>query len=135
MLTARHEPQLGYNGRPWSQRAAVDRLVDADTSEDLVNSANAAGLVVIHYAEPRRPFRPRGAWVDVTRYRADDHWVVTTGFGTHLSRRDLRFHFMECHRTAIHALYRAHQVTVLASDYGADSTVRDVLQHWADTHA
>lgn len=120
-------PEESYDGGTYWQRAAVDGHVDAATADRLEAACVEAGLTFVRNG----PARWRTSWrssvpVTVTARDGvtddppaggclDAGYYVHTGFGTHLSRRAVKFHFDGC---AADALRAAEQVTVIDPVWG-----------------
>ncbi|MFF7023025.1 DUF6919 domain-containing protein [Streptomyces klenkii] len=109
----------GFDGRLWSQRAAVEGFVGDKVLLDRIRSAGSrAGLTVIaEMADGRH----RG--VIVTRAGGED----CTGFGRTMSPRHVRHIFQGCNRQALDALVGAWQVSVVDPVWGRNDVLWPVL--------
>lgn len=109
----------GFDGRLWTQRAAVEGFVDDKALLDRIRSAGSrAGLTVI--AEVANG---RHQGVIVTRAGGED----CTGFGRTMPPRVVRDIFQGCNRQALNALVGAWQVTVADPVWGRNDVLWPVL--------
>jgi hypothetical protein len=129
--------EVGYDGDLWWQRAAVDGFTDPDTADRLEDACDAAGLVFINNG----PARLRTNWRDAVPATVkapsdvtedppaegcpdEAGYYVTTCFGTHLSRRAVRFEF---DGFGADALLAAEQITVIDPVFGRKDLLWDTL--------
>jgi hypothetical protein len=122
------ESGLGHDRAYWRKRAAVEGFTDRWPALAIANAARAAGLHPIVHSPATRP-----RW----RFRLDDEMPVTwrgteeyTWFGQQLPRREIRSSAVgwgTCHRSAVKALCRAWQVTVIDLEWGRAGLLWEVL--------
>lgn len=116
-----HGPQLGFDGLLWSQRPAVDGLIDdPQLLRRLVDAAEKAGLIVILHDLLDPP--GKGAVPATTRGEE-----VHTAFGTALGIRDLDLSWSGCSSQALGAIAAATQLTLLDPDFADTTRLWDVL--------
>lgn len=118
-----HGPVKGYDGRWWSQRAAVDGFTDKATADRLEDAATEAGLIIIRNG-PAGWRTTQERWEPVTAGRVgedpitdDSDYFVHTGFGTHRSRHAVKTEF-GYGAYATPALLNAEQVTIIDPEWG-----------------
>lgn len=126
-------PVVGYDGNVWWQRAAVDGYTDKATADRLEAACAEAGLIVIRNG----PAKWRTTWKNSVPVTAspvevgagppdsDDlpHYVHTH-FGTHLSRRAVKFDF---DGYGTRALLTAEQVTIIDPVWGRRDHLWDTI--------
>ena len=129
-------PTEGYDGRIWSQRAAVSGFAD-DATWDRIRIAveRTRQLVLIaHHTPPRWQWRLPSSGMAVTA--AGHGHRVSTEFGGRMSLGDLEGCFAELGRGGFATVRDAHQVTVIDPVWGRaeylwsvlDAAVADAVQ-------
>lgn len=127
-------PTEGYDGRLWSQRAAVSGFADDATAARILAAVGGTGLVLIaHETPPRRRWRPRRRPIMGMAVTAAEHGHrVHTHFGARMSLGDLRSCFGDLGREGFAAVRAAHQVTVIDPVWGRDEYLWSVLDAVVD---
>ncbi len=116
-------PTLGYDGRLWSQRAAVSGFADDATLAQIRAAVERTGQLVLiaHRTLPRwrgcwRAWRLPSTGMAVTA--AERGHRVHTAFGARMSLGDVEGCFDELGREGFAAVRAAHQVTVIDPVWG-----------------
>lgn len=115
-----HAPSVGWDGRTYEQRAAVDGFADREAADRIQAAAEAEGLTVIRHSGAGRS---TDYSKDVDTTYADGQRV--TSFGQRLSRSDLRL-AMDGHMTD--ELSRAEQITVVDPEIGRNDRLERFAQ-------
>lgn len=115
------EPQIGYDGATWAQRAGVSGFAEPGLADWIEAAARAFGLLVLRHNGVS--WRDRRAFVPVT---IRDGWPVT-GFGGRWSRRALNFRYAECGDAAVAQLRAAVQLTVVDPRWGPNDVLWPLL--------
>lgn len=119
-----HAPTVGWDGRTYEQRAAVDGFADRATADRIQAAAEAEGLTVIrHSGAGRRTDYSK----DVDTTFADGQPV--TGFGQRLGRSDVDL-AMGGYMTD--ELRRAEQVTIVDEEIGRNDRLERFAQRMDD---
>jgi len=122
-------PTEGYDGRLWSQRAAVSGFADDATAARILAAVEGTGLVIIaHETPPRRrwwPGRRPNPGMAVTA--AEHGHRVHTHFGGRMSLGDIKSCFADLGREGFAAIRDALQVTVIDPVWGRDEYLWSVL--------
>lgn len=126
-------PEVGFKGYIWRQRAAVDGFTDKVTADRLEQACAEAGLLFIRNGPPGWRNRRKNfvitseAGVDSDSGAAPPYYP-TFGFGSHPSRRQVKFEF---DGYATDALLAAEHVAVIDPIWGRN-TMWDVLTEAVD---
>jgi len=128
-------PGLGYDGRLWSQRAAVSGFADDATAARILAAVEDTGQLVIiaHDTPPRRwwcsrPWRLPSMGMAVTA--SGDR--VSTELGGRMSLGDLEDCFAELGQDGFAAVHDALQVTVIDPVWGRNNVLWSVLDDVVD---
>lgn len=123
-------PAWGFDNRVWWQRAAVDGYTDPDTADRLEKACEAAGLIFINNGRAGWRTHWRNA-VDVTASPVNGIEIIEgspryvhTGFGTHMSRRAVKFDF-DCY--GADALLNAVQITIIDPQWGRNDLLWETV--------
>jgi len=127
------KPDRGYDGRLWTQRAAVGGFAAADTVAAL-RACTAGTPLIVLASRPasQRGLRP-GNRIPVTLAGDQEN----TWFGGHLDRRDIeedQAGYGICHPDAIEAPCAAWQVTIIDPEWGRNDVLWPVLESFAAHH-
>jgi len=122
-------PTEGYDGRIWTQRAAVSGFADDATLAQIRAAVEGTELVLITYCNPSRWGQSSRLWrvpiagmaVTAAGYR------VSTEFGARMSLGDLEGCFAELGREGFAAVRAARQVTVIDPVWGRNDVLWPVL--------
>ena len=128
-------PGLGYDGRLWSQRAAVSGFADDATAARILTAVEGTGQLVIiaHDTPPERrwwPWRRPSTGMAVTA--AEDGHRVSTELGGRMSLGDLEDCFAELGQDCFAAVRDALQVTVIDPVWGRNDVLWSALDAVAD---
>jgi len=127
-------PTEGYDGRLWSQRAAVSGFADDATTARILTAVDGTGLRLIGHDTPLRRRlwprwrRPGNTAVDVTTAGGR----VTNDSGARMSLGDLESCFAELGQEGFAAVRDAIQVTVIDPVWGRDEYLWSVLSAVVD---
>lgn len=113
------EPQIGYDGETWAQRAGVSGFVERGLADQVEAAARAAGLLVVRHNRPGR----RRDGVTVTTRAGRPY----TGFGARWSRRALNDRYAECGGPALVQIQAAVQLTVVDPQWGRNDVLWPLL--------
>ncbi len=119
-------PTLGWDGRLWEQRAAVEGFAGEATTERLRAAAEDAGLWVVRHCTRRRwfgRFRGGAGSVPVTASGARVH----TAFGGELDATEVEFILGGIGDTAMGAVLDGWQVTVIDPAWGRNAVLWPTL--------
>lgn len=113
------EPQVGYDGEVWAQRAGVGGFVERGLADRVESAALAAGLLVVRHDGAGR----RRGGVTVTTRAGRPY----TEFGARWSRRALVNQYAECGGPAITRIQAAVQLTVVDPQWGRNDVLWPLL--------
>jgi len=121
-------PTVGYDGRLWSQRAAVSGFADDATAARILTAVEGTELVLIaHGTPPRRRWwqwrRPVNPAIVVT----SAGYQVSTEFGARMSLGDLEGCLGDLGQEGFTAVRDALQVTVIDPAWGRNDVLWPVL--------
>ena len=123
-------PTEGYDGRLWSQRAAVSGFADDATGARILTAVERTGQLVLiaHNTPPKRRWWPRRRPSMGMAVTAAGHGHrVHTHFGARMSLGDVEGCFGGLGRDGFAAVRDAHQVTVIDPVWGRDEYLWHVL--------
>jgi hypothetical protein len=123
------EPELGYDGQIWTQRAALEGFASTDTLEAL--RRHTAGTRLILTAVPTG--RPEPTWETQIPVTLDGD-QENTWFGSLLAHGDIEnaeTGYSICHPDAVAVLLSSWQVTVIDPEWGRNDILWPALEAFA----
>ena len=127
------KPARGYDGRLWTQRAAVGGFAGADAVAALRACAAGTPLIVLAGRPASQHGLRPGNRIPVTLAGDQEN----TWFGYHLDRaaiEDDQAGYGICHPAAVKALCTAWQVTIIDPEWGRNDVLWPVLESFAAHH-
>jgi hypothetical protein len=124
------EPAPGYDGRLWTQRAAVQGFASADAIAGLRPCTAGTPLIVLVTGPADSIERGQESRIPVTLAGDQEN----TWFGSHLDRGDIeddQAGYGICHPGAIEALCAAWQVTIIDPEWGRNDVLWPALGSFA----